>query len=845
MPRKDTGRTRAPRSASASASGGKRAGRKKAKGRSRVVPKKLSRLRQPDDMPLDEWQVALRREFGREQNFRLKNVGDDPIFSEFEVTNPETGRTYRVAIRGAGLGENFCSCPDFAVNTLGTCKHIEFTLAKVGRTRKAKLALAAGHQPSFSEVYLHYGAQRAVVFRPGTECPPALRTYARRYFDGDSRLEPDGYGRFPAFLRRAQAGEHEVRCYEDAMGFIAQVRDQATLAHEVDKAFPGGVHSAAFKRLLKTQLYPYQCAGTLFAARTGRCLIADDMGLGKTIEAIAAAEILARVRGLERVLVISPTSLKHQWKREVERFSDREAVVVEGLLPRRAQLYEADAFYKLTNYDVVYRDLELIRRWRPELIILDEAQRIKNWKTRTAQTVKQLESEYAFVLTGTPLENRLEELHSIVEFVDRFRLGPMFRFLAEHQHVDETGRVVGYRRLSKISETLQPILIRRTKQEVLPELPERMEKRLFVPMTDEQMQHHEENREIVARIVAKWRRYHFLSEADQRRLMIALQNMRMACDSTYLLDKKTDFGVKADEVIDLLSDMLEEPDAKVVVFSQWVRMHELVVRRLASRKWDHVMFYGGVPGPRRKNLIQRFREDPGCRLFLSTDAGGVGLNLQHANAVVNLDQPWNPAVLEQRIGRVHRLGQHRPVRVVHLIAQGTIEEGMLAILGFKTAMFAGVLDGGKDEVFLGGSRLKRFLESVETATGSIPASMPTEPQPPADGNGERPGRRAEAERGEPAEPAARKPKAPSQEEVWTDVVATGVALLDKLTRALAGGAAGGGPSDKPARPGGLALPGAAVTRDEQTGQPYLKLPLPEPETMQKIVELFAALTRGK
>ena len=842
MPRKDTGRTRAPRSASASASGRKRAGRKKAKGRSRVVPKKLSRLRQPDDMSLDQWQVALRREFGREQKFRLKNVGDDPIFSEFEVTNPETGRTYRVAIRGAGLGENFCSCPDFAVNTLGTCKHIEFTLARVGRTRKAKLALAAGHQPSFSEVYLHYGAQRAVVFRPGTECPPALRTYARRYFDGESRLEPDGYGRFPAFLRRAQAGEHEVRCYEDALGFIAQVRDQATLAHEVDKAFPGGIRSAAFKRLLKTQLYPYQCTGTLFAARTGRCLIADDMGLGKTIEAIAAAEILARVRGLERVLVISPTSLKHQWKREVERFTDREAVVVEGLLPRRAQLYEADAFYKLTNYDVVYRDMELIRRWRPELIILDEAQRIKNWKTRTAQSVKQLESEYAFVLTGTPLENRLEELHSIVEFVDRFRLGPMFRFLAEHQHVDETGRVVGYRRLSKISETLQPILIRRTKKEVLPELPERMEKRLFVPMTDEQMQHHEENRETVARIVAKWRRYHFLSEADQRRLMIALQNMRMSCDSTYLLDKKTDFGVKADEVIDLLSDMLEEPNAKVVIFSQWVRMHELVVRRLESRKWDHVMFYGGVPGPRRKNLIKRFREDPGCRLFLSTDAGGVGLNLQHANAVVNLDQPWNPAVLEQRIGRVHRLGQHQPVRVVHLIAQGTIEEGMLAILGFKTAMFAGVLDGGKDEVFLGGSRLKRFLESVETATGSIPPSMPTEPQPPADGNGKHPGRRAEAERGEAAEPAARKPKAPSQQEVWTDVVTTGVALLDKLTRALAGGSGGTAEAD---RPGGLRLPGAAVTRDEQTGQSYLKLPLPEPETMQKIVELLAALTRGK
>ncbi len=366
----------------------------------------------------------------------------------------------------------------------------------------------------------------------------------------------------------------------------------------------------------------------------------------------------------------------------------------------------------------------LIARWRPDLIILDEAQRIKNWKTRTAKAVKDLESPYAFVLTGTPLENRLEELYSIVEFVDRFRLGPMFRFLSEHQHVDDHGKVIGYRNLSKISETLAPILVRRTKEKVLKELPERLEKRFFVPMTPQQMTHHEENREIVARIVAKWRRYGFLSEIDQRRLQCALQNMRMACNSTYLLDGETDHGVKADEIATLLAEVLEEPDVKVVLFSQWVRMHELITRRLAARRWRHVFFHGGVPGPQRKHLIDRFREDDACRLFLSTDAGGVGLNLQNASVVVNMDQPWNPAVLEQRIGRVHRLGQHRPVRVVHFISQGTIEEGMLGLLAFKRSMFTGVLDGGQDEVFLGGTRLTRFMDSVEKAAASVPPPMP-------------------------------------------------------------------------------------------------------------------------
>jgi superfamily II DNA or RNA helicase len=824
----------------------RRGGAAQAKSASRLKKgqKKLSRLRKPDEMSLEAWQVALRREFGREQSFRLKNVGGEPIFSEFEVTNPQTKRTYRVAIRGAALGENFCSCPDFAVNTLGTCKHVEFTLARLSGKRGAKAALALGSRPAYSEVYLHYGAQREVIFRPGTECPPKLKTFARRYFDAQNRLLPEAYSQFHSFLKRATAGEHEFRCYNDALDFIAQVRDKANLEQQVAKAFPRGVHSPAFDKLLKVPLYEYQRAGALFAAQAGRCLIADDMGLGKTIQAIAAVEMLARVAGIERVLVVSPTSLKHQWKQEIEKFTDRQALVVEGLLPRRAELYAATAFYKLTNYDVVCRDLDLIRRWQPDLIILDEAQRIKNWKTRTAQSVKRLESPYTLVLTGTPLENRLEELHSIVEFVDRFRLGPMFRFLAEHQHVDESGRVVGYRNLSKISETLGPILVRRTKDKVLKELPERMEKRFFVPMTAEQRRHHDENREVVARVVQKWRKYGFLRESDQRRMQIALQNMRMSCNSTYLLDQKTDHGVKADELAELLSEMLEEQQYKVVVFSQWRRMHELVARRLESRRWEHVMFHGGVPGPQRKDLIRRFKEDPDCRLFLSTDAGGVGLNLQNAAAVVNLDQPWNPAVLEQRIGRVHRLGQHRPVRVVHFIAQGTIEEGMLSLLAFKSAMFSGVLDGGQDEVFMGGTRLNRFMESVEKATGSISQPMPQERKATVAAEEAEVAKRAKAaETGEAGQPT--KPSPAPHEQLWADVLSTGMSLLEKLGQAF--GAGQTAPSGPSARSAGTALAPAEmltglVARDEPTGQPYLKLPLPGPQTMQKIVELFTMFT---
>ncbi|HSB81529.1 MAG TPA: DEAD/DEAH box helicase [Candidatus Methylomirabilis sp.] len=790
-------------------------------------------------MPLEAWQTALRREFGRAQRFRLQNLGAEPALSEFAVINPQTKGTYRVAIRGRNPGDNYCSCPDFAVNTLGTCKHIEFTLARLERQRGGRAALAGGFQPDYSEVFLRYGAKRDVAFRPGRGCPEAMRRLAASYFGPDGLLRPSAYDHFESFLKDGRSDGHELRCYPDALAFIAQIRDAARRRAAIQSLFSRGVASPAFGKLLRLSLYPYQRQGALFAATAGRCLLADDMGLGKTIQAIAAAEILSRAAGVGRVLVVCPTSLKHQWRQEIGKFTQRSAEVVEGPLAARAARYASDTFYKITNYDVIHRDLDAIRRWAPDLVILDEAQRIKNWKTRTAHSVKRLPSEFAIVLTGTPLENRLEELHSIVEFVDRFRLGPMFRFLGEHQIADESGRVVGYRHLADIAETLKPILLRRGKAEVLPQLPERLEKVFFVPMTEPQARHHEENRETVARIVAKWRRYKFLSETDQRVLMIALQNMRMSCNSTYLLDGTTDHGVKADELVTLLAEIFEHPDAKVVVFSQWLRMHELIVRRLTARRWAHVLFHGSIPGQQRGQLIQRFKEDPRCRLFLSTDAGGVGLNLQVATAVVNMDQPWNPAILEQRIGRVHRLGQHRPVRVVNFVSQGTIEHGMLSLLSFKRSLFAGVLDGGEDQVLLGGTRLTRFMESVEKATNTIPAPMPRET---VESRAEASRGLQEAKAGDETDANGRAasaeiPQGPTAG--LTDLLTAGLSFLDTLGKAVAAGQAAT-PGEK-----GREVPADSfIGRDEKTGEAYLKLPMPTGETLKKIADALGVLAQA-
>ena len=807
-----------------------------------VKEPKLSRAHPPVDLTPTDWQRALRRQFGRDQAFVLENRGDQVFFSEFRVSNPQSKASYRVAIRGLYAGDNYCSCPDYATNELGTCKHIEFVLARIEKKRGAKAAFAQGWRPAFSEIYLRNDGARAVYFRAGSDCPPAVMKAASRLF-GASRggvLPEERFGKLEHFLATAAKSGHELRAYDDALDFVAGRRDAARRTEVLDSLFPRGGSDRKLAKLIKAPLYPYQADGALFAVRAGRSLIGDEMGLGKTIQAIAATEILARHFGVSRVLVVCPTSLKYQWQSEISRFSGRAARVMAGGRVQRQKDFTADDFCKITNYEKLKPDLDLIAAWAPELVIVDEAQRIKNWNTIAAQALKRIDSPYALVLTGTPLENKLEELISIVQFVDQHRLGPTWKLLHEHQVKDEFGRVTGYTGLEKIGQTLAPILIRRRRSEVLTQLPSRTDQNLLVPMTEMQLVHHRENADIVAQIVKRWRRTKFLSDKDQRRLTCALQNMRMSCNSTYLLDQETDHGVKADELAALLDGVFVQPDAKAVVFSQWTRTHDIVIRRLEDRGIGYVSFHGGVPSERRPALVERFRADPDCRVFLSTDAGAAGLNLQHASTLVNMDLPWNPALLEQRIGRIHRMGQKRPVQIVNFVAKGTIEEGMLSVLAFKRSLSAGILDGGQSEISLGGSRLSRFMKEVENVTGRMgegEAMVPTEEAASVDSAAvESPVEAAAADESALAGDIASAADAYAPEAAAPAAQAAGVDPWGVLLQAgaqLVSALSAAGDAEAKSHPW--------LERDPETGARSLRLPLPSPQTARRLADALSAI----
>ncbi|MBI4229443.1 MAG: SWIM zinc finger family protein, partial [Planctomycetes bacterium] len=204
------------------------------RGRPGPARRKTPYRRKPEGMTLEQWQIALRHEFGADQKYRLKNLGGGPVFSEFAVSNPQSARTYRIVIRGRNPGDSFCNCPDFAVNTLGTCKHVGFVLSRLERKPGARSALERGFHPAHPEIFLRYGAKRDVVFRAAGDGSPSLRGLVSRHFGADGALKPEAYARFETFLREASSRDRALRCYEDALAYVAQVRDQARLRERVD-----------------------------------------------------------------------------------------------------------------------------------------------------------------------------------------------------------------------------------------------------------------------------------------------------------------------------------------------------------------------------------------------------------------------------------------------------------------------------------------------------------------------------------------------------------------------------------------------------------------------------------
>lgn len=656
-----------------------------------------------------------RREKALKADYKIE-FADNP-HGEHLLIN-ERSEHYDILFRDWEKEIGYCSCPDYRTNKLGTCKHLMFAFERA-RTAHPELLQQEASYP-FIEIHLDPLHDYQISWYGPEPEERALQQLLAFYFDGDRRVKAEKMLDMVNFFRSA-AEFKQVFVRQEVYQVVEKAYDQQMLARVRE------THALDFSPI-KATLFKYQQEGVAFATFRDAVIIADEMGLGKTLQAITTAIMKKKIFGFTRTLIICPASLKDQWKKEIEKFTDEKAEVVSGLPAEREKQYrDSEAFFLIINYETVLRDREAINASEPDFIILDEAQRIKNYETRTANSVKALTKKHALVITGTPIENKLLDLFSIMDFLDPYFLTPLWEFSYQHCYFDpvKKNRITGYYNLQNLKERMLPILLRREKRQVIKDLPNVSHIDIPLDMHPYQQDYHAGFAKSLSQLLRK----KFLTAFDMNRIMLLLNQMRMACDSTFLIDKETNHSPKLDELKHILTEKLDVKSSgrKVIIFSEWTRMNGLIGRLLRENDIGFTELNGKVPIKKRQALVEEFFDNPQCQVFLSTEAGGAGLNLQAADTVINFELPWNPAKKNQRIGRIDRIGQHNShLTVINLIMKDSIEMRIATGLILKQNLFDGVLneDSETDTVDFSSKGRSQFLKQLESMLNELTEARP-------------------------------------------------------------------------------------------------------------------------
>ncbi|MEX2569626.1 MAG: DEAD/DEAH box helicase, partial [Cyclobacteriaceae bacterium] len=554
--------------------------------------------------------LAERRDKARKADYKITFA--DNLYGEHILVN-EKGVEYRITLRDFDSETGYIDNPDLKTNKLGTTKHLLFAFQKL--KSQPELMETMDKTYPFVEIYLDPLHNYKITWHYPHPLKSDIQALITKYFKDENHIPENQLPDFLGFLK--EAGAHsEIKVRPEVEEAVQKAWDEQMLESIKEEMTPD-------YSLLKTELFPYQKEGVEFATFREGAIIADEMGLGKTIQAIATAVMKKKIFDFQKTLVICPASLKEQWKQEIEKFCHEEAVVAEGTPEEREEIYRTTgAYFVIINYETVLRDLHELNRMDSDFIILDEAQRIKNFSTVTANTIKNLNRKHALVITGTPIENRLIDLYSIVQFIDPHFLAPLWEFSYQHCFfdTDRRNKITGYYDLQALQERLKPILIRRERRDVIKDLPNVTEINVPVGMHPDQQMYHAGYASGIAKILGK----KYITPYDQQRLMHLLSSMRMVCDSTFLIDKETYHSPKLHELKYILLEKidLKNSDSKVIIFSEWITMLQLIGKMLQEEGIGFARLTGKVAVKNRGKLIKKFEEDPGCKVFLSTEAGG-------------------------------------------------------------------------------------------------------------------------------------------------------------------------------------------------------------------------------
>ncbi len=444
---------------------------------------------------------------------------------------------------------------------------------------------------------------------------------------------------------------------------------------------------------LRADLRPYQMEGLnwLGKLRTARLggILADDMGLGKTIQTLAHLQHEKEEGRLRRAsLILAPTSVLGNWYEEAKRFTpDLKVLIYHGLT--RHQMRQFDEYdLVISTYGVAQRDKTFFVKYPFYYLVLDEAQVIKNTQTKTRQIIQQLRSKHRLCLTGTPLENHLGELWSLFHFLAPGFLGTQKQFRQLFQNPIEKQQDEEVR--ATLVRRLQPFILRRTKNQVASELPQKTEITRSIELVGFQRDLYETIRMTTERSVREAIAKQGLGKSQWVFLEALLKLRQVCCDPRLLANEEEhakQASAKLDTCLELLDNLIDE-GRSVLVFSQFTSMLALIEKALVDRGYDYLLLTGKTRN--REEVIQHFQAGEAPIFLISLRAGGVGLNLTRADTVIHYDPWWNPAVEDQATDRTHRIGQNKPVFVYRLIGAGTVEEVMMNMQAQKRALFESI-----------------------------------------------------------------------------------------------------------------------------------------------------------
>ncbi|NGZ27900.1 MAG: DEAD/DEAH box helicase, partial [Magnetococcales bacterium] len=470
-------------------------------------------------------------------------------------------------------------------------------------------------------------------------------------------------------------------------------------------------HQPQLPSTLQAELRDYQLEGFQWLSRlarwgAGACL-ADDMGLGKTIQAIA---ILLEQGTLGPSLVVAPTSVCHNWQRELARFapalqvyhlaesSDRSALLA-SLTPMTVVI---------ASYGLLHNEEEALTAMDWQVMILDEAQAIKNADTRRAQASRKLKAAFRIALSGTPIENYLDELWSLFQFINPNLLGSRESF--QRRFATPIEKHKDHKAMQALRTLVRPFILRRTKSMVLSELPPRTDVTLEVELPANERAFQEALRQ---KILSSLENLPTDNPQERRfRILAEITRLRRACCHPALIDPATPLpGAKLTLFMELVEELIRNRH-KALVFSQFVTLLELVEKALRHTGIRYQYLDGSTPAKEREKRVAAFQAGEGELFLISLKAGGLGLNLTAADYVIHLDPWWNPAVEDQASDRAHRIGQQRPVTVYRMIVQGSIEEKMVKLHQEKRDLADALLEGSDAATRLSEDDLMAMLRGI-------------------------------------------------------------------------------------------------------------------------------------